>query len=133
MDANGEEPPAPARKSKPQAQDAVLVLTEKGEAALSRVRKVCGEEIANAISSGTKAMTERDLRNWAEYDPEMMRQLVYFIFDQNYPLTKAVNFLARGIDDSTDVYDLILIASSRGGTAMINHDRAKITIELKAP
>jgi hypothetical protein len=128
-DTNGNEPPA-AKKKAP-VQEAVLVLTEKGEAALSRVRKVCGEEIANAIASGTKAMTERDLRNWAEYDNEMMRQLVFFVFDQNYPLTKAVNFISKGIDDSTDVHDLILIASSRGGTAMINHDRAKIVIELK--
>ena len=128
-DTNGNEPPA-AKKKAP-VQEAVLVLTEKGEAALSRVRKVCGEEIAEAIASGTKAMTERDLRNWAEYDNEMMRQLVFFVFDQNYPLTKAVNFISKGIDDSTDVHDLILIASSRGGTAMINHDRAKIVIELK--
>jgi hypothetical protein len=128
-DTNGNEPPA-AKKKAP-VQEAVLVLTEKGEAALSRVRKVCGEEIANAIASGTKAMTERDLRNWAEYDNEMMRQLVFFVFDQNYPLTKAVNFISKGIDDSTDVHDLILIASSRGGTAMINHDRARIVIELK--
>ncbi len=128
-DTNGNEPPAVKKKAP--VQEAVLVLTEKGEAALSRVRKVCGEEIAEAIASGTKAMTERDLRSWAEYDNEMMRQLVFFVFDQNYPLTKAVNFISKGIDDSTDVHDLILIASSRGGTAMINHDRAKIVIELK--
>jgi hypothetical protein len=130
MDANGAEP-SPAKKKAP-VQEAVLVLTEKGEAALTRVRKVCGDEIAEAIASGTKAMTERDLRNWAEYDNEMMRQLVFFVFDQGYPLSKAVNFISKGIDDSTDVHDLILIASSRGGTAMINHDRAKIVIELKS-
>lgn len=121
----------PAKKKKPQAEEAVVVLTEKGEAALNRIRKICGDEIADAIIDGTKAMTEREIRNWAEFDPEMMRQLVFFVFDQNYPLSKAVNFVSKEIDDSTDVGKLVLIASSRGGTASINYEnRAKITIEI---
>lgn len=126
-DTNGDEP----AKRKPQAEEAVVVLSEKGEAALNRIRKVCGDEIADAIIDGTKAMTERDIRNWAEFDNEMMRQLVFFVFDQNYPLTKAVAFVSKEIDDSTDVGKLVLIASSRGGTASINYEnRARITIEI---
>lgn len=128
---NGSEPPA-AKKKVP-AQEAELVLTEKGEAALTRIRKVCGDPIADAIEEGTKAMTEREIRNWAEYDDEMMRQLLYFIFDLHYPLAKAVNFLTKGIDGSTEVQDLVLIAYSRGGTARINYDnKANIIIELQA-
>src|SRR4029077_8496834 len=70
-------------------QEGQLILTEKGEAALNRIRKVCGDEFADAIEDGTKAMTERDIKNWAEYDDQMMRQLVFFMFDQGYPLSKA--------------------------------------------
>jgi hypothetical protein len=124
---NGSEPPT---KKKSPIQEGVLVLTEKGEAALNRIRKICGTEIAQAIQMGIKAMTEREIKNWAEYDDEMMRQLVYYIIDQNWPLTKAVGFINKEVDDSTDVHDLILIASSRGGSARIKYDRANITIEL---
>jgi hypothetical protein len=128
-DGNGSEPPR--AKKNAIAQEAELILTEKGEAALNRIRKICGDEIADAIEEGTKALTERDIRNWAEFDPEMMRQLTFFVFDRNYPLNKAVTFINRPIDDSTDVSDLLLIASSRGGTAQLNCDnRAKITVEL---
>jgi hypothetical protein len=124
-DNNGSQP------RKKAVQEGQLILTEKGEAALNRIRKVCGDEFATAIEDGTKAMTERDIKNWAEYDDAMMRQLVFFMFDQGYPLSKAVNFITREIDDSTDVRDLILIASSRGGSAQINFgNRAKITVEL---
>jgi hypothetical protein len=127
-DSNGSEPPA---RRKPAAQEAILVLTEKGEAALTRIRKVCGEQIADAITSGAKAMTERDIRSWAEFDDEMMRQLVFLVFDQNYPLRQAVAFITKEITGDTDVHDLVLIASSRGGTAMINFDnKAKIVVEL---
>jgi cell pole-organizing protein PopZ len=129
-DSNGSEPPLAKKKAAP--QEAQLILSEKGEAALNRIRKVCGDPIADAIENKTRAMTERDIRNWAEYDPEMMRQLTYFIFDRNYPLQKAVTFINKPIDDSTEVHDLLLIAHSRGGTAQLNYDnRAKITVELR--
>ena len=128
---NGASPPA--KKPKPGAvQEGQLVLTEKGEAALNRIRKICGDEIADAIEQGTKALTEREIRNWAEYDDALMRTLVYYIVDRNWPLSKAVAFETRPIEDSTDVHELILIASARGGTARINYDnRARITIELE--
>lgn len=126
---NGAAPPASRKKDK--IQEAELVLSEKGEAALTRIRKICGDKIADAIEDGTKALTEREIRAWAEYDDTMMRMLVFFIFDQNYTLGKAVSFLTKEISDSTEVHDLILIASARGGTARINYEgRAQITIEL---
>lgn len=129
---NGAAAPA-AKKAKPPVQEGEVVLTEKGEAALNRIRKICGDLIANAVASGTRAMTEREIRNWAEYDDAMMRLLVYYIVDQNWPLSKAVAFenKASKIEDSTDVHDLILIAAARGGSAQINYDnRARIVIEL---
>jgi hypothetical protein len=125
---NGQGPPA--RKKSP-AQEGVLVLTEKGEAALNRIRKICGAQIAQAIEEGTRAMTEREIRNWAEYDDQMMRNLTYYVIDKNWPLNKAVAFENKAIEDSTDVHELILIASARGGSAAINYEnRARIVIEL---
>jgi hypothetical protein len=130
-DSNGEKPAKKARVQE-RVEEAVLILTEKGEAALNRIRKICGDIVADAISSGAKAMTERDIRNWAEYDDSMMRMMVYCIMDRDWSVSKAVNFVTKEIDDSTDVGDLLLIASSRGGSAQINYEnRAKITIELK--
>lgn len=130
LEDNGSEPPA-LRALKP-VKEAELVLTEKGEAALNRIRKICGDVIADAIENGTRALTEREIRTWADLEDDMMRQLIFFVVDQKYPLSKAVTFINREISDSTDVHDLILIASARGGSAMINYDRAKIIIELSA-
>jgi hypothetical protein len=126
---NGDAPPAPQKPKEP-AQEGQIILTEKGEAALVRIRKICGDLIGNAIAEGTRAMTERDIRNWAEYDDAMMRQLAFFVFDQRYTLARAVNFLNKDISDSTDVSDLILIATARGGSAKLSTERAKITIDL---
>ena len=125
---NGASPPA--KKPKPEVQEGQLILTEKGEAALNRIRKICGEEIADAIQSGAKAMTEREIRNWAEYDEAMVRTLTYYVIDKNWPLSKAVAFEQREIQESTDVSELIMIASARGGSARVNFNKAKITIEL---
>lgn len=125
---NGSEPPA--KPSKPQAQEGQLVLTEKGEAALSRIKKICGAQIAKAIEDGTIAMTERDIRNWAEYDDAMMRTLVYYIV-QRWTLSKAVAFESREIQESTDIRDLITIASARGGSARVNFGKAKISVDLE--
>ena len=123
---NGSQPPP----AKPQAQEeGQLVLTEKGEAALSRIKKICGAQIAKAIEDGTIAMTERDIRNWAEYDDAMMRTLVYYIVNR-WTLSKAVAFEAREIQESTDVRDLITIASARGGSARVNFGKAKISVDL---
>lgn len=133
MQDNGSEPPTRS-KSKPEepVQEAELILTEKGEAALNRIRKVCGNEIADAIEDGTRSLTEREIRNWAEYDDAMMRMLTYYVIDRGWPLSKAVSFETRHqqIEDSTDVSELILIASARGGSALILHNKARITIEL---
>src|SRR4029077_1284549 len=120
------------KPSRAKVVEAELILSEKGDAALQRIRKVCGAEVANDIASGNKAITEREIKSWAEYDDETMRNLVYYIMDQNWHLAKAVSFENRiaQVQDSTDVADLILIASARGGKATIKHDRAKITIEL---
>jgi hypothetical protein len=122
---NGSEPPAAETK------EAELILTEKGEAALNRIRKICGDMIANAILDGTRAMTEREIKLWADLEDDMMKQLLFFVVDQKYTLSKAVTFINREISDSTDVHDLILIASARGGSATINHKRARIKVEWK--
>ena len=129
---NGDSPRKSAQADAQDAQDAQLILTEKGEAALQRIRWICGAEIADAILDGTRVLSERELRNWAEYDDAMMRSLVYFV-NQNWPLAKAVAFLSKPVEGSTDVDDLLLYAGSRGGSAIINYnDRARIIIELVA-
>jgi hypothetical protein len=124
-DSNGEEP-----KTKPKIQEGEIRLTEKGEAALARIRKVCGGAIADSIENGSNAMTEREIRGWADKDDSEMKSLVYYLIDQRWTLNKAVNFISKDIQPSTDVEDLLLIARARGGTASLNVEGAKITVEI---
>jgi hypothetical protein len=130
MDTGDNGSAKPGSKKGEHVQEGQLAFTEKGEAALQRIRKVCGKEIAEAILDGRRALSERELRNWAEFDDEMMKSLTYFI-NQGWTVAKAVAFQSKSIEGSTDVDDLLLIANSRGGTTVINyHDLARITVEL---
>jgi hypothetical protein len=130
---NGDAPLAPAKKPA-RKSSSELILTEKGEAALARIRKVCGTAIAEAIEDGTRVLSEREIKSWAEYDDQMMRTLTYYVMDQDWSLARAVSFNNKPIEGSTNIDDLVLLASGRGGSAQINYDnRAQITIKLQKP
>lgn len=120
---NGEEP----REKK--VTVAGIVLTEKGEAALERIRKICGAQIAEAIETGNTPIEEKEIRLWAEQDADLMRTLIHYVTDQHWTVAKAISFEGKGVDDRTTVWRLILIARARGGRAVINYDGTKITVE----
>jgi hypothetical protein len=131
-ESNGDQPvtKTAAKPQPPKTEEGVTILSEKGEAALNRIRKICGDLVAEAIEDGTKALTEREIKAWADCDDELMRSLTYYVIDRNWPLSKAVSFAQKEIQGTTDVDQLILIASARGGTCHVVFEKAEISVKL---
>lgn len=122
---NGEEP----RQKEDATTVAGIVLTEKGEAALEHIRKVCGAQIAEGIETGNTALEEKDIRLWAEQEAALMRALVHYVTDKHWAVAKAIAFETKSIEDRTTVWHLIMMAKARGGRVSIDYDGTKITVE----
>lgn len=134
MDTDNGDEPAPREKNVkgPVVQEVGVVFTERGEAALARIRKLCGDEIADAIESGTVPITEKELRTWAEQPDNVARALSHYVIDKRWTVAKAVDFETLPIEGDTDVSDMLLIAKARGGLAVLNYGEAQITVKLNA-
>jgi hypothetical protein len=129
-----EEPAKPARGGV-QANislDETEPLTEAGEKALARIRRICGEDIAKAIESGAVTLPEKALIKWAELKDQLMRNLVYYIIDQRWTVAQAIAYEEKKITGHSTLEDMILLARARGGHVAIQHDEFLVTIERAA-
>ena len=119
---NGEDTPAPE----------TIGLTEQGEAALARVRRLCGDEVADAILYKRVTISERELRLWAEQDDIRVNNLSHYICNLNWTVNKALNYEDRMIDGGTLVDTLITMCRARGGQLHVTHDDARISVTILA-
>lgn len=107
-------------------------LSEKGEAALAKIRKVCGDEVADAIEGLRVQISERDLCKWAEQGDQTIYNLAYYVVNQGWSVSKALNYEARMVDGNTDITTLITMCRSRGGRLGVTFDDARVTVEIMA-
>lgn len=107
-------------------------FTEDGEKALNRIRRLCGDEIADAIRAENPKVQERDIIKWAEQDTEMVKTLAYWIVQKRWTLRKAMAYEESAINESTTVQELVDLARSRGGRAQVEFDDARLTVEIMA-
>jgi hypothetical protein len=105
-------------------------LSEEGERALDRIRRICGDPIANAIESGRIKITERHLIRWAEEKDEIMENLAYYVVDMGWNFQRALSWEKKLIDGNTTVDELTLRAQACGGRVSTNYQAFRITIEL---
>lgn len=105
-------------------------LSEDGEAALEKIRSVCGDQIAEAIEGLRISITERDLIKWASQPSnQAIHNLAYYIANR-WSLGKAIDYETRLIDGSTTIDNLFTLTRARGGRYAIAHDDGRITIEI---
>lgn len=130
---DGEQEEQQAKAPAAQAAPAVsaIRLSEKGEAALAKIRRICGDEVADAIEGLRIQISERELIKWAEEDNQTIGNLAYYVV-QGWSVTKALNYEQRMIDGNTNVDTLITMCRSRGGRLGVNHDDARISVEIAA-
>ncbi len=111
------------------ADSSTIRLDEEGERALNRIRRLCGDPIADSIVRLNIVISERDLIKWSEQDDAMVKQLAYYIA-QRWSVTKALAFENRDLSGMTTVNDMIALASARGGTLEFKFQKTKITVEV---
>lgn len=94
-----------------------LTFSEKGEAALERIGRLCGKSVREAIEKGTLSISERDLLKWSQEEDSMVEALKYYIVDQRWRVDKAIQFENRNpeVKAETTMADLVTMIKARGG------------------
>jgi hypothetical protein len=108
------------------------VLSEDGEKALNRIRRLCGDQYADAVRAENPKVSERDLIAWSENENEMVKNLAYWIVIKRWTLKKAVQYEETAFDLETTVGELGDVARSRGGKAYAEIENLRITVEIAA-
>lgn len=113
------------------ADTSTIRLSADGERALNRIRRLCGDPIADSIVRLNIVISERDLIKWSEQDDATVKQLAYYIA-QRWSVTKALAFENRDLNGMTTINDMIALAYARGGTLELKYAKAKIIVEMSA-
>ena len=128
-----ERPPAAAPRPgvKVKFADEPEPLSEEGERALARIKRVCGEEVAGAIDpqSGARPISERAIIRWAELRDDQMRGLVYYVIDQAWSVSEAINYEERAVNARSTLGEIALRARARGGRLAIQHEEFLVTVD----
>jgi hypothetical protein len=116
-----------------QEAKARISLSEKGEAALERIRRHAGDAYANAIEDMTVPISERDLCKWADQENWMLKKLGYYLIDQRWSLSQALKYEAQAISAQTTVQELIVMAkfSQTPGELDIRFQDARILVNIE--
>lgn len=123
---------APKKMTPAAKVPAKVVFTGEGEAALERVRRLCGDPVGNAIANGNLPISERDLLKWAEEDDDMVETLAHYISNLRWTVTQALKFESQTINEATTVGDLMKMAKARDGRYLFSTDYVKVAVELVA-
>jgi hypothetical protein len=108
-----------------------LLLSEKGEEALARIKALCGKAIATAIrQKKNEKLTEDSVFKWAAQDDDTVQELARYVIDQGWTVRKALNYISQIIDDDTQVDELVLMARNRGGHFAAKHQSARIVVDI---
>ena len=104
-------------------------LSEEGERALARIKRICGEQIAQAIRSGTRQLTERAIVKWADLKDQQMRNLVYYVIDQGWSVSDAILYEDKSISPRSTLAEMVLRTRAWGGHFRFEHEEFLITID----
>jgi hypothetical protein len=135
LDLEDQEPKTEAngapRKMTPAAKvPAKVVFTDKGEEALERIKRLCGDRVGNAIANGNLPITERDLLKWSEENDAMVITLGHYIADLRWTVAQALKFENQTLNEATTVGDLMKLAKARAGRYVLELAYVAIVVEL---
>lgn len=117
----------PERSKRP-TESSRISLSEDGEADLERIRRSCGDIVADAIERKRLTLSERELEHWAHHpDPGSLK---HYIVDLGWSVSKAIGFETQVIDDRTPIAKLRALTYAHGGNFEVEVDSLKITLEV---
>lgn len=104
-------------------------FSEEGEKALDRIRRLCGDSVADSIENGTIQITENQVIRWAEEETDTVKNLAYYIVDLRWTFPRALNYEHRIVDGQTTIDELMTLTRARGGHVSFHHADFRISIE----
>lgn len=112
----------------------IISLSEKGERALDRIGRLCGEATQEAIEKLVVPISERDLLKWAALDDNALRNLNYYVIHQRWSVTDAIKYEAELVSGNTTLSRLAHLCIARGGNQIsfiheIAGAKVQVTIE----
>jgi len=117
-----EEPPKPAATRQPRSEEV--------EKAIDLIRKLCGNDVGAALESGALPMANKDILKWASLDPQMVKNLVYYVVNRRWSVAQAIAEESRQVDGGTTVDQLIALAKARSGRYTLTQDDAQILVDI---
>lgn len=121
----------PARKGVAVSLDDIEpeALSEAGERALARIARVCGLEVAEAIRTGVRTVSERAMIKWAEQKDHEMRGLVYYVIDQGWSVGDALVYESKTVNGNSTLDQMAMRARARGGHLAIRHEEFLVKLD----
>lgn len=107
-----------------------ISLSEDGEEALEKIRRTCGDVVADAIEHHRIQISERELILWSrQEDPDL---LTHYIADLRWSVAKAVGFDRQAITEQTKLSKLIILAMANGGHYAADLETATVAVDMVA-
>ena len=111
-----------------------MSLDEEGEAALVRIKDLCGEAVGEAIEFMSVPLSQKELVRWASLEEALVKAMAHYIVHERWNLTQALRYESRSIngDGNTTVKEMLHWARSRGGYYALQIDRAIVTVQIQS-
>lgn len=105
-----------------------ISLSEDGEAALERIRRFCGDPVAEAIEHFRLQISERELLLWSQQDDP--QTLAHYIVNLRWTVAKAIGFESQTVTERTPLGKLFALARAHQGRYEFNSDEASVLVEM---
>ena len=105
-----------------------ISLSEDGEEALERIRRTCGEVVAEAIEGHRIQISERELILWAnQEDPNL---LTHYVAERGWSVSKAIGFETQNVTENTKLSKLFILAIANGGHFEVDMETATVSVDM---
>jgi hypothetical protein len=112
-DDNGQEPPVTVTAAAPPVTR--RSFSEDGELALERIGRLAGKDVRASIENGSLNISQRDLIKWADENDAMVKNLVYYIVNQNWSVARALAHEEQMLSGDSTLSTLAYLATAREG------------------
>lgn len=128
-DSNGQAAATPTAASAPPVTSTPKkTFQDEGEEALERIRRLCGDPVADAIIDGRLDIGERALKKWGDEDDDMVKVLAHYVSDLGWSVDKAIRFENKSVNDDLTLSQMITWAMARGGKWVRSYEGFRISV-----
>lgn len=109
-------------------QEAPVRLSERAEAALERIGRLCGDVISDGILEHRIPISENELIRWGEESDDIVLKLKRYVAELGWSVSKALRFEDKTITTLTPIGRLIELARARGGRYQVELDSFEVRL-----